>query len=120
MKILIAAAGLGLAMITASAVAAPLDITTSTSTIEQLLRYSDDEPAAGAKDDLVVSVTDPLNASVCRGGWINKSDAQYQDFLQILTAAKISRARVRLIGDPARRWMHSSDNFCYLHVVVLL
>ncbi|MBE5314179.1 MAG: hypothetical protein H4O13_02130 [Xanthomonadales bacterium] len=116
----LAVAALCLGLASLSAHAAPIDITTSASTIDQLLRYSDEEPAPGAKNDLVVSVTDPLNAGVCRGGWISKSDAQYQEFFQILTAAKLSRARVRLIGDPSRRWTHSSDNFCYLHVVALL
>ncbi len=117
-----AALGFGLALGLASlpAQAAPVEITTSSSIITQLLRYSDDEPAPGAKNDLVVLVSDPLNASVCRGGWISKSDAQFQDFFQILTAAKLSNARVRLIGEPGRRWPHSSDNFCYLHVAILL
>jgi hypothetical protein len=117
-RLAVAALFLGLADLSASGT--PVDITTSASTIDQLLRYSDEEPAPGAKNDLVVSVTDPLNAGVCRGGWISKSDAQFQEFFQILTAAKLSRARVRLIGDPSRLWTHSSDNFCYLHVVVLL
>jgi hypothetical protein len=100
--------------------AAQVEITTTASTVLQLLRYSDDEPAPGAKNDLVVSVTDPFDGMVCKGGWISKSDAQFQDFQQILTAAKLTRARIRLIGDPNRLWLHSSDNFCYIHVIVLL
>lgn len=98
--------------------AAEVEIGTGTSTVRAAYLYGATDPSIAG--DLIVDISDPLNASVCRGGWIRKSDAHYHQFVQLLTTAKVSRSLVRVLGDDARLFPGSSDRFCYLHIVALL
>jgi hypothetical protein len=87
--------------------------------IDAYFRYSDAEPFVDARDDLVVRLATPVDANVCRGGWISKDDGQYADLEKVLLAARITRSQVRLVGDPTRLFPGSSDKYCYLTIVVL-
>ncbi len=101
-----------------SAAAAPVasvSVTSATSTVRQLLRYTDELPAHNQV--LVVEVNDPLNAAVCRGGWLRTTDGQFRDVFQILMAAKLSGLKVRMDGDSANLWNGSSDKYCYISFV---
>ena len=101
-----------------SARAQIVDISSSTSTVGQVYRYSDELPELAPM--LVVQVTDPNNASVCVGGWISITDGQYRDFFQMVIAAKAAGLRLRLAGDPNRLCPGSSDPYCYIHFAGLL
>lgn len=110
--------GLVFAACTSEGAAAVVDVGTATSTISVVYTYTDGESSIAGS--VIFDVTDPLNANVCRGGWIDKSDSQYQEVLQLLTAAKLTRSLVRVIGDDSRLFPGSSDKFCYVHVAGLL
>jgi len=101
-----------------STLAQTVDISSSTSTVGQVYRYSDELPEFAPM--LVVQVTDPTNASVCVGGWISTTDGQYRDFFQMVIAAKATGSRLRLAGDPNRLFPGSSDPYCYIHFAGLL
>lgn len=92
-------------------------ITSGSSVVNRLYRYTDELPAFSSA--LVISVSDPANDAVCRGGWINKSDAQYPDVLQMVLAAQLAGLRVRLDGDPANLFSGSSDKYCYINLIVI-
>lgn len=94
-----------------------VQITGASSTVRQVIRYTDEIPSLAPS--LVVEVTDPVNAAVCRGGWLNNSDRQYRDVLQMVLAAKLGGLRIRLDGDPNRLFPGSSDRYCYLNLVVI-
>lgn len=111
------ASALALAPVAAQAQSS-VQITSGTSTVRQVIRYTDEEPAYARA--LVVEVTDPTNAAVCRGGWLENTDAQFRDVLQLLVAAKLGGLRVRIDGDPTRLFSGSSDRYCYLNLVVIL
>lgn len=105
-------------LFSASAPAAVVEVASGTSTVGAIYAYGDSEGSVAGH--IVVDITDPINASVCRGVWIDKSDAQYPQMLQLLTTAKLSRSIVRVLGDSNRLFSGSSDKFCYLHIVGLL
>lgn len=109
--------GLAFAICTSHAAAAVVDVGTATSTISKVYTYADGEGTIAGS--VIVDVTDPLNVSTCRGGWITKSDSQYQEVLQLLTAAKLTRSLVRVIADDSRLFPGSSDKYCYIHVAGL-
>ncbi len=106
-----------LALSPSMATAASVVITTGGSTIRQLLRYTDEIPSLAPS--LLIDVNAPADAAVCRGGWINNTDAQYRDVLQMALAAKMAGLRIRLDGDPARLFSGSSDRYCYINLIVI-
>lgn len=91
-----------------------VDITTATSTVRQILRYTDESSFAQV---LLVEVEDPANVNTCRGAWLNNSDRQFRDVLQMALTAKATGLRIRLHGDPARLYPGSSDRYCYLEFI---
>jgi hypothetical protein len=95
-----------------------VQITTASSTVRQVFRYTDELPDIA--NVIVVEVTDPLAAGVCRGGWLDKTDAQFRDVFQMILAAKVAGLRIRLDGDPTRLFEGSSDPYCYLNYVGIL
>lgn len=101
-----------------SVFAATVEITTGTSTVSQVIKYTEAQ-GVELKDALAVIITDPFNASQCTGGWISTADDQYETVAQIILSAKITLAPIRLAGDPANLFVGSSDKFCYLHFVAL-
>lgn len=92
-----------------------VDITTSTSTVRQILRYTDVSSAYARI--LVVEVEDPLNVATCRGGWLSSTDGQFRDVLQMVLTAKAAGLRIRLHGDPTQLYPGSSDPYCYIEFV---
>jgi hypothetical protein len=92
-----------------------VEITTSTSTVRQIFRYTDELPAFAPS--LVIEINDPLNISACRGGWLNSTDAQYRDVLQLVLTAKAAGLRIRLNGDTTRLFPGSSDPYCYINFI---
>jgi hypothetical protein len=106
------------ALYSAGAGAAEVEIGTGTSTVRSAYLYGSAYPEIAG--DMIVDISDPLNASVCRGGWIRRSDAHYQQFVQLLTTAKVSRSLVRVLGDDSQLFPGSSDRFCHLNIVALL
>jgi len=98
--------------------AASVVITTGSSTVAQLVRYGDELPAYSSI--LVVRVTNPLDAAVCAGGWIENNDRQFRDLFQMLLTAQAAGLHIRVDGDPARLYPGSSEKFCYLNLIVVV
>ena len=92
-------------------------ITSGSSTVRQIIRYTDVVPTLAPS--LVVDVNDPANAAVCRGGWLNNTDGQFRDVLQLALAAKLAGLRIRLDGDPTRLFPGSSDRYCYINLIIV-
>ena len=115
MRIVLAALAL---MIGNTAWSAEFEVGTASSIIGQLLKYSDQSSAVIA-GDLLIDVSNPANASVCRGAYISRSDAQYADVLQMAISAQASGAPIRVLAETTRVWPGSSDKYCYLTVLVL-
>lgn len=97
---------------------AEFEVGTSSSIIAQLLKYSD-ASASNIAGDLVIDVSNPVNASVCRGAYISRDDAQFADVLQMAIAAQASGAPIRVLAESTELWPGSSDRYCYLTVLVV-
>jgi len=105
-------------MISNLAWSAEFEVGNSNSIIAQLLKYSD-ASASTIAGDLVIDVSNPVNASVCRGAYVPKSDAQYADVLQIAITAQATGAAIRVLAETTQTWPGSSDKYCRLTVIVL-
>lgn len=105
-------------MFAGTAGSAEVEVGTATSIINQLLKYSDANPG-GFGDDLVLVISDPNDAAVCRGAFISRSDAQYADILQMAITAQASGSPVRVLAESTVVWTGSSDRFCYLTTLIL-
>lgn len=105
-------------MIGTPAWAAEFEVGTSGSIIIQLFKYSD-ASASIVAGDLLIDVSNPANASVCRAAYISRADAQYADVLQMAITAQASGAPVRVLAETTRLWPGSTDKVCYLTVLVM-
>lgn len=94
---------------------AEVEVGTSNSIIAQLLKYSDASSASIA-GDLLIDVSNPADAAVCRGAFMSRQDAQYADVLQMAISAQASGAPIRVLAESTRLWPGSTDKYCCLMI----
>ena len=100
--------------------AAEVTVTTGSSTVRQILKFSDQAEPSSVAGDLIVEVHDPANVNVCKGGWIRNTDQQYRDIFQMLNAAKVAGLTIRIAADSNLFWSGSTDRYCYIRYVGVL